>query len=223
MNTRNFIGIILIIIGIGFLLGQFNVWNFTEIIAVWWPSIIIALGIYRIATDRPSLWFGLLVFIFGAMLQADHLDLLPWGFWNSFWPVLLIFAGIWLITSRLVRDKNSRKKDNILNDFYIFSGAEQRIETQNFQGGTITALFGGAELDLRNSKIIEPEINLEMNAIFGGIELVVPEEWIVKVSGLPLFGGLDNKTKKSALDDERIKPVIKIKYLALFGGIEIKN
>ncbi len=66
--------------------------------------------------------------------------------------------------------------------------------------------------------------SLDLAAAFGGVTIRVPENWKVRVSGLPLFGGWENSTKGSEVDDLDTEPwALDVKCLALFGGIEIKN
>ena len=49
--------------------------------------------------------------------------------------------------------------------------------------------FGGFELDLRQADIEGAEAVIEVNALFGGGEIKVPETWHVVVSGMGIFGG----------------------------------
>ena len=42
---------------------------------------------------------------------------------------------------------------NRLMESVIFSGAQRRVESQNFEGGKVEAVFGGIELDLSGAAI----------------------------------------------------------------------
>ncbi len=44
MINKKWFGILLIIFGIGFLLEQFNIINFSMILSTWWPLILIIIG-----------------------------------------------------------------------------------------------------------------------------------------------------------------------------------
>lgn len=61
---------------------------------------------------------------------------------------------------------------------------------------------------------------LALTGIFGGISVTVPQNVRVEVTGIPIFGGWENKTRQS-IDDTL--PVLKVNCLAAFGGVEIKN
>jgi hypothetical protein len=48
----------------------------------------------------------------------------------------------------------------------------------------------------------------------------VPDDWKVVISGIPLFGGWDNKTKVNTNDNS---PILRIKCTVAFGGLDITN
>ncbi len=135
-------------------------------------------------------------------------------------PIILIIVGIIFIFTRF-KGKSSIHHEEQLGHFVIFSGLETRNQAQSFKGGSVTAIFGGASIDLRDAVLSEEGAELELSAAFGGIELRVPEDWVVVATGLPLFGGWENKARFKTSDGTR--PVLKINCLALFGGVEIKN
>ena len=83
-------------------------------------------------------------------------------------------------------------------------------------------MFGGAEVDLRDAAISDEGAALDLSAIFGGIELYVPQNTHVEVTGIPIFGGWENKMRRRANDDDTLT-VLKVNCLAVFGGVEIKD
>ena len=54
----------------------------------------------------------------------------------------------------------------------------------------------------------------------GGIEIRVPDDWRVTLSGVPVLGAFEDKTH--AVGSEPPKNLI-IKGYAVMGGVEIKN
>ena len=66
-----------------------------------------------------------------------------------------------------------------------------RPTNEKVTGATATAIFGGVDLDLRNA-IIDEDIVITSTAIFGGIDIFLPSNVNVKVSSLPIFGGVDD-------------------------------
>src|SRR5438045_7106772 len=85
----------------------------------------------------------------------------------------------------------------------IFSGGKRTITDQNFTGAKYDAVFGGFEIDLRKANMAEDSAVLELNAVFGGIELKVPESWSVVLKGTGVFGAFVDNTLQP---DPRIYP-----------------
>ena len=85
-----------------------------------------------------------------------------------------------------------------------------------FEGAELTALFGGVECNLKNA-VIEKDCVIRASAIFGGIDILVPDYVNVKVNSNCLFGGISNET---AFHPNA--PTIYITGTCMFGGMEIK-
>ena len=68
-------------------------------------------------------------------------------------------------------------------------------------------------------KIEDEDIVINASAIFGGIEIYVPDNVKIKVKSVPVFGGVNNKVHTKT--DEK-SHIIYINGTAVFGGIEIK-
>jgi predicted membrane protein len=107
-----------------------------------------------------------------------------------------------------------------LDHFVVFSGMEVRPRISNFRGGSVTAAFGGANIDLRDSALAQEGARLELTAAFGAIDLIIPQNWKLDIDGIPLFGGWSNKTSPSSATEG---PVLTVRCLAMFGGIDVKN
>ena len=84
-------------------------------------------------------------------------------------------------------------------------------------------MFGGIEIDLRRAASTRPEILLEANAMFGGIEIRVPETWNVTVRGAGIFGGYEDKTLDSRAAPDAKQPHLVVNGFAIFGGVTIQN
>jgi len=85
-------------------------------------------------------------------------------------------------------------------------------------------MFGGSEVDLRDAKQSSGEAKFDVFVMFGGAEITVPKDWEIVIKGLPLFGGMDDKTSAPAREGELVDPsTLVINYLALFGGVEVNN
>jgi predicted membrane protein len=222
MKPQHFIGTVLIIIGLAFLLDQFNVMGFSQVISTWWPIVIIVVGIYSITRNINSFFSGAVILEVGVLLQADNLDILPNGFWSAFWPIFLIIIGISFIVNRAGKKNRKISWHDNHEEFVLFSGAKKTIVSDNFMGSSMSVMFGGAEIDLTHVKLGTNEPVLDFSVIFGGIDLRVPEGWIIKQSGLPIFGGFSDKTRRY-IDTPENPVILHIKYSVIFGGIDVKN
>ena len=105
----------------------------------------------------------------------------------------------------------------------IFSGTKRRIDSQEFEGGKLTAVFGGVELDLRDADTKLDEMVLHVDAIFGGIEIRIPETWEVDPQITSILGGYDDKTVAPQLNGDQPPPVLIVRGSAVFGGVNLKN
>ncbi|WP_425637625.1 LiaF transmembrane domain-containing protein [Algoriphagus yeomjeoni] len=103
----------------------------------------------------------------------------------------------------------------------IFSGINKRMLTKNFQGGKLTAAFGGIDLDLTQSDFTGM-VNLQVDVIFGAIKLVVPPHWDVRVEVTNIAAGVEDKRvyRQSEVDQDK---VLVIRGTVFFGGLEIKS
>lgn len=222
MSGRTIIGLIFLLVGGGLVLERADIWDFGQVLSTWWPLFIIAVAALQLLTRSAPLVFTVILFGIGVILQAIRLDMLPSETWSYLWPAGLILAGVWLVLSRGRGPGRRDVADDMVRSVVAFGGSNPRVTSKQFRGGSLTALFGGAELDLLDAALAPEGAVLEVTAAFGGVEVAVPEDWAVKVSGLPIFGGWDNKTRNQA-DPASEGPNLEVRCLALFGGIEVHN
>jgi hypothetical protein len=109
-----------------------------------------------------------------------------------------------------------------LQEAAIFSGGKRTVKG-DFKGGKLECIFGGFDINMRQAGMSADFAELEVNAIFGGAEIKVPESWEVVMRGAGIFGGFNDET---AHPDPAAHPNPKrliLKGAAIFGGVEIKN
>jgi len=102
----------------------------------------------------------------------------------------------------------------------IFGDADQRISEQDFRRGQCTAVFGECKIDLRDAQIQGREAILNAYAIFGGVEIRVPENWDVVSRGHCIFGGFNNRTRRRPGPDTK---TLILGGAAVFGGVAVKD
>jgi predicted membrane protein len=230
-------GVVLVLIGTTILLDHLGI---ISVDRVWrfWPLILIVAGGARFIENRCNRLFSALLMVVGALLLLGNLGYLRFT-WAEVWPLILIAAGVSMIWGRSLTNRiqapaartegtetaGKTSDPNAVNATALFGGVERRITINNFKSGVVSATFGGIELDFRGADIEGEEAVLYIEAIFGGIELVVPERWIVVYEGQSIFGGYNDETRQP-LPDLPGTPARKrliLRGQALFGGITIKN
>jgi hypothetical protein len=86
-----------------------------------------------------------------------------------------------------------------------------------WRGGSVRALFGGVQLDLRHARLPDHGAVLDAVAVCGGIRLVVPVGWSVTVDGTPVMGGV------SIVHEADDGPRLLVRARILCGGLRIDN
>ena len=196
-----------------------------------WPVILVAFGAAKLLSSKTGdRHWGVLMMLVGILFQLNDWNVIHFRF-RDLWPLLIIAVGAMLLWNSLQGRKTfmfkaSTGDSNFDGEFdlnYIFGGGEPRLQTKEFRGGRLTAIFGGFKLDLSRAEMQSGEATIEANAIFGGGEILVPETWHVVLHGSGIFGGYDNKTRYFQPDATQPAKTLIVKGSAVFGGIVVKN
>lgn len=82
------------------------------------------------------------------------------------------------------------------------------------------ALCGGVDLDLTEAVLEDREVTINATAIFGGIDIVVPDGVAVRTTGVGIFGGFDGVNDDGGTPGA---PLIRVTGMTLFGGVTVKR
>ena len=101
----------------------------------------------------------------------------------------------------------------------FFGGGENRVASQEFRGGRAYAIFGSGDIDLRGAATADEGATIRVIAIFGSVDLLVPEDWDVNIQTRAVFGGAASKraAPKSPVGQ------LTLTGLCLFGVVEVKS
>ena len=105
------------------------------------------------------------------------------------------------------------------SQFAAFSGSDRVYKDETFNGSNLSAIFGGVSLDLRNAKFTSDTV-IKAFALFGGIDIIVPENIQVKLKSGFIFGGISDDRKSVT---EKGKYTIYIDAAGGFGGVNITD
>ena len=206
-------GSLLILDNMGVLLA----WDYLR----FWPALLILVGLIKMTQPGSGRVFGLLLALVGAWLLADVLDVAEFDF-DYIWPVILVVMGLNLLVSEVFRRgrRVPPETDAEIDALALLGGVKRVSASQRFRGGSATAIMGGCEIDLRNAAIAQGETAVfDTFAMWGGIELVVPETWVVELKGVPIMGAFEDNTRQTAGSTQRLV----IKGMAIMGGVEVKS
>lgn len=239
-------GYILIIVGAVLLLSKLHVFSseYASLILSW-QMLLIVIGLYKLVSKRIVPAFTLisigLFFMVPkiAALPDSFIQGLPDNYVGTFWPVLLIIAGIHIFLHRKYKPysrcrshgfhhPHGPKKDLWENNNgYIykksaFQTSEHIILDPEFKGGEINTSFGEIKIDLRKTQLIEGTSILEVKVEFGAITIYVPEDWYVQPQLDAMFGSFEDKRYGKTYDPNTTKTLI-IKGNIVFGSGELRN
>jgi len=246
-NGRILAGFFLLMVGAVFFMKEmafdfFPNWLFT------WPMILIAIGIYTGIKHefRNASWL-ILIFV-GLIFLMDEMGM-GFDFHRFIVPLIIVAIGFSMIVRprrsyrrqewRKWRNENwrnwqsnapsgnvggafnqSSSSENFFDSTSIFGGTKKVILSKSFEGGDITCIFGGCEIDFTQADLQKPAV-IDITFMFGGGKIIVPSNWQVRVDMTPIFGCVEYKR----LQPLTINPekMLIIKGTCIFGGLEIKN
>jgi len=187
---------------------------------------------------------------FGAFLMLNALDLFgPFGFRarQLIFPAILIFIGMRLLMKASGPPRLDRRRERSggpggpgsprshmsregfdattdSSDFVqataILGGFQRKCASPQFRGGDVTAVMGGGKLDLRDAKIHGHEAVLEIFTMMGGMEIMVPRDWVIEQRFTPVLGGYEDQTHQDIQADPKR---LAIQGVTILGGVVVKN
>ena len=218
-------GIVLIIIGVILTLNALEITNINIFFNGWWTLLIIIPSAIELIARENKFWSAIWLII-GIILLLACRDILDFELiWRLTIPVIIILIGINLIfkdkLDKRMEKKNKELKEKVegLEEYCAtFGEVKADFNNQEFKGASLTAVFGSTDLDLRKAIINEDKL-IKTCAVFGGIEIMAPENVNIKVKSTPIFGATSNKTNRKY--DEKL-PTIYVNSFCMFGGVDIK-
>ncbi|MFY1632925.1 DUF1707 SHOCT-like domain-containing protein [Solwaraspora sp. WMMB335] len=102
----------------------------------------------------------------------------------------------------------------------VMSGFDRRgrwVAPRTFRA---LAFWGGGRIDLREAQLDGNVIRVRAWAVMGGMEIIVPDDADVSVTGLGIMGGFDQRA--SGLGSPG-GPRIRVSGLAFWGGVSVRR
>jgi predicted membrane protein len=248
-NKGTWGGLILIVIGVFLFLQNLHLdmphWIFS------WKMLLVVLGLLVGVKHkfRGGAWFVMM--LIGGIFLAEDIVSFDFNIARYGWPLALVVIGVYMLTKRPYSrhwersgdkwadtrhpDRSSHgwsagsyretiqgpSSDDYLNSTAIFGSDNRVILSKNFQGGDVTSIFGGSEINFSQADF-NGKVVIDATAIFGGIELIVPANWEVKLEVNTIFGGVEEKRPPELMTQNPEKVLI-LRGTCVFGGIDIKS
>jgi predicted membrane protein len=199
-------------------LGQVDASDITR----WWPIIPLGWGLLLLsgANGRRKARAGWIWTAIGALAILK-----PLGFTGAdlfdFWPLLLVFIGGSLVFRAWQGSESvSRSSGPRIDASAILAGTQRKVVTDQFSTADVNAVIAAMTLDLRPAKLIDGRGEIDVYAMWGGIDLMVPKEWRVVSEVTPILGVFQDATQ---VPEDPNAPTLVVRGSVVMGGIEVRN
>lgn len=218
-------GIIVLCIGLFFFLDRLDL-NLPHWI-ISWPMLLVVIG-FGMGLKRRFQGIGWFIMILvGSVFLVNKIIPFTWDLHRFLWPSIIIMIGIILIGKASTRKQRyhdyvegGSTSEDLLEATAIFSGNKKVILSKDFKGGNVTTVFGSTDLNFMQADI-NGEAILNVETIFGGVEITVPASWDVKLDMNTIFGGVEDKRSIPPMLNSG--KVLIIKGTCVFGGVDLKS
>jgi len=251
-KTRSFgwsltFGLLVAAAGVILLLDQQGILDASRIFQYFWPILCISFGLVNLFQSGGRRIWGVILLVIGVLLIFDNLGFARIGF-QTIWPVIIIgFGGLliwqaiaphtnpltghaesWRGRAESWRQQLSRwgrgdSPESDFNQVAIFGGFKRRITAKNFRGGSIMAVCGGYEIDLRHADIEGDSATIDATCFMGGGEIKVPETGLISLDGIGILGAYVDETHQIPASDGKPQKHLIVRGTACMGGVVVKN
>lgn len=215
-------GTILVIAAVLIALNSFEIIDFDVFFDGWWTLFIIVpcfVGLFE-RGDKSGNLFGLLL---GVCLLLSAQDVVGFDiFWKLLIPVTIAGIGLKMIFSS-TKKKSDKKRNQIRMDgkavrkcVAVFCATDANLTGANVEGANLVTCFGGIDCDLRNA-VIDKDIVIKTCCIFGGIDILVPDNVKIVNNTSCVFAGVDVIKNNNIAEH-----TVYIEGFCMFGGIDVK-
>lgn len=218
-------GVVLVALGVIYGLKALGIADINLFFNGWWTLFIIVPSVISLFTERDKTASAICL-LAGVLLLLASWNVITYEIlWKLIVPIAIVIIGLLLIFHRSF-DRSSRlavhNAENVNGEVpsytATFSGEEINFNNQIFNGATLTAVFGGVDLDLTNATV-QQDVVIDAAAIFGGIDIKLPSYVNVKTSSTSVFGGISDKKHQNSPNNT---VTVFVRGTSIFGGVDIK-
>jgi Domain of unknown function (DUF1707)/Cell wall-active antibiotics response 4TMS YvqF len=118
--------------------------------------------------------------------------------------------------SRIPIEVPARPEDSFESMVAIFGGGDRKGRWRVKRRTNVLAVFGGYDLDMTDAVFEGREVVVSTFAMFGGVNITVPDGVEVRNQGSGIFGGYGAEGSENP---DPNAPVVVLKGVAIFGGV----
>lgn len=171
-----------------------------------------------------GLLVGVLIILFGLGIIINVVFHINIPIFKILVGLFLIYLGLKVILGNWFPSPvvHGHSRDAVFNN-KIYHGLPGNSNEYN-------AVFGKALIDLRGIELKEKITRIEVNAVFGGAEVILDKDIPVRIKADAVFGGVElpenvaggfGSTSYKSKDFDRDKNHLRIDATSVFGGVEI--
>jgi predicted membrane protein len=138
---------------------------------------------------------------------------------------IFLLSGILSALGAVVAKRQLKSSGSETDDEFdlvtIFDGTEFVSTARALRRASVLTWYGGGTIDLRNATLDPAGAKLTVHAIFGGVQLIVPETWRVERNMVAFMGGVGDSRNPDRVGLNG--PVLTLDGWAVFGGIRISG
>lgn len=225
-TARLVLGLLVIALGVIFLGDNLDLIDGRDLLRAFWPAAFVVIGLVVLLEPRrrgSGRAWGMVWVVAGVWIFAHQQEWIDIDFWELFFPgVLLVLGGT--LVMRALRGRRAAGDGRAFGEsepraFAVMSGNDLRSTASDFRGADLGAFMGGVNLDLTGAKMAGDEAEIEVFAMWGGIEIRVPPEWTVVSKVMPLMAAFEDKTQPQPGAQKRLL----IRGVVVMGGVDVKN
>jgi hypothetical protein len=228
-------GIAVTVAGVILTLASFGLADPTAIFRFWPVVFIVAGGVKVVRSDEGTGSVGGWILIaIGVWLLLRTTGQTHLSFWDLVWPMALIGLGVklWVEAIRQqpgVRPSPPRQSlgPSASHLTAILAGSTRVVQEPAFPGASMTTVLGNCTLDLHLSgPPAGGEAVIEVFALLGAHDIVVPEGWTVVTDVTSVGASVDDQRSSFAgrtVVEGDTRPRVVIRGMLILSGMTIKT
>lgn len=189
-QSRTVLGLVLVVVGSVLALDSAGILRSAGL-GTWWPLLLIGAGFVKVRQPREDgqRAAGVAFLMLGGVLQLTSILAV-----SSAWPLLMVAFGAFLIwrSGDRAAPAATVSESPWVSDMTLLGYLKRSHRSTELRGGSMTAVMGVMELDLRNATLVNGAC-VDVVAFWGGIEIKVPNDWTLDARVVPLMGAFQSR------------------------------